>query len=80
MILAVYLWALIPHPLSPSQQQLLGRQGFFGLALVIAIAVAGYFYHHPPAYDSGFPQAERLRVWSDPYRYAEAARPTAEGL
>lgn len=79
-ILAVYLWELIPNPVSPSQRQLLGRKMLFGVALLIVITAAGYLYLSPPTYDSGFPQAERLRVWSDPYRYAEAADQLLKGF
>ncbi len=79
VIMAIYLWQVIPHPTNPSYRQLFTRKAVFLLVTSVVIGYGIYFYQHPPAYESSLPQAERLRVWSDPYRYAEAAEQLLKG-
>jgi cell division protein FtsW (lipid II flippase) len=49
------------------------RATFIGLPLLVFLGLAVWVYFVPPSYDSLIPQPERLRIWSNPVLYPEAA-------
>ncbi|MBU0498708.1 MAG: FtsW/RodA/SpoVE family cell cycle protein [Gammaproteobacteria bacterium] len=46
-----------------------GLRGMLLLLLGGIVLTAYYLYKHPPDYLSSFPQAERLRIWSNPWAH-----------
>ncbi|MCK5810689.1 MAG: FtsW/RodA/SpoVE family cell cycle protein [Cocleimonas sp.] len=73
-LMAAFLWRAIPHPVRklPIATWTI-RSITILLPLMVVIGFALWFYQHPPDYDSSIPQAERLRIWSNPELYPEAS-------
>jgi cell division protein FtsW (lipid II flippase) len=68
------LWLAFIDPLdSKAWGKWMGRSVFILLPLMVVVSLAVWAYFDPPDYDSRFPQAERLRIWSNPLLYPEAA-------
>lgn len=72
-ITIAYLWLACIDPLKKwSRIQIIGH-GTIGTIVVLIILLGFYAYNNPPGYDSNFPQAERIRIWANPYLYPEAS-------
>lgn len=68
------LWLAFVDPLAVSGWgKWWWRATFIGLPLLVLLALAVWAYLDPPGYGSPIPQAERLRIWSNPALYPEAA-------
>lgn len=77
-LLAAYLWLIIPHPAHTRAKFIYTawgmRLGLVVLPVLIVIGIGTWFYFDPPQYESNIWQSERLRIWSNPDTYPEAAR------
>lgn len=67
------LWLAFFDPLDAHSRGRWIGHGLIVLVLFALVAGGILAYMNPPTYDSGFPQAERLRIWSNPNLYPEAA-------
>lgn len=68
-----YLWFAFYDPhITWSRSRVYGQGGLIALVGIIVL-VGMYAYHNPPGYDSWVPQDERIRIWSNPALYPEAA-------
>ncbi len=58
----------MPDPLLPQVARIRLLRGLLVvLPLVLLIAGGAWLWHHLPDYLSAIPQADRFRVWSDPW-------------
>jgi cell division protein FtsW (lipid II flippase) len=63
-----FLWILAPSPLIPHPAATwLRRSLLVGMPLALVVAAAAWLWQHPPDLLSDLPQADRFRVWSDPW-------------
>lgn len=76
-----FLWILAPSPLIPRPLATWSRRLLLvGMPLALVIAAAAWIWHHPPDYLSVLPQADRFRVWSDPWGNRHSGDQLIQGL